>query len=129
MEYLAFYRRLTAALPPGTVLQNPGGGTTTTLSYTKSDNLAYQRGRTRIYVSISDLYAAYQRFLGREVSSADLRHFAPRVFDSKRSGHSCNCTVFFMALRAMQLVDRVEGGGRVGDPYWVDLGGSQGPSG
>jgi len=129
MEYLAFYRRLTAALPPGTILQNPGGGTTTIVSYTADDKLAYRRGRSRMYVPIRDLYATYRAFGGQAVSSADLRHFAPRVFDSKRGGHSCNCTVFFMALRAMRLVDRIEGAGRPGDPFWVDLGVSQGPSG
>ena len=82
-----------------------------------------------MYVPIRDLYATYRAFGGQAVSSADLRHFAPRVFDSKRGGHSCNCTVFFMALRAMRLVDRIEGAGRPGDPFWVDLGVSQGPSG
>ena len=121
MDYLDFHHRLVAALPPGTILQNPGGGTTEILNYTASDNLVYLRGRTRIYVSIRELFVAYQLFQGQMVSSADLRDFAPKIFDSKQSGHSCNCTVLFMVLRAMGLVDRIEGRGVAGYPYRVNL--------
>ena len=121
MDYLHFHRGFLAALPPGTILQNPGGGTTKIISYTASDRLVYQRGASRMYVSIQDFYAAYRHFLEQAVSSTDLRDFAPKVFDSKRSGHSCNCTVLFMALRAMGVVDRIAGRGRSGDPYWVTL--------
>ena len=121
MDYLDFHRRLTAALPPGTTLRNPGGGTTEIISYTASGKLVYQRGRSRMYMSVRDLHAAYRSFSGQTVSSTDLRDFAPEVFNSKRGGHSCNCTVLFMALNAMGLVDRIEGRGVAGYPYRVDL--------
>jgi len=123
MDYQAFYYRLVAALPVGAVLQNPGGGTTEIVAHTGTGKLVYQRGRSRFYVPILDLYAAYRRFQEQTVSSTDLRGFAPEVFDSRYGGHSCNCTLLFLALRAMGLVDTIEGAGKRGDPYRVDLGG------
>jgi len=122
MDYQAFHYRLVAALPTGAVLQNPGGGTTEIIAYTANGKLVYQRGRSRIYVSILDLYAAYRRFREQMFSSTDLRGFAPKVYDSRHGGHSCNCTLLFLALRAMGLVDTIEGAGKRGDPYRVDLG-------
>ena len=95
MDSTTFYRRFVASLPSGTILQNPGGGTTEIIDYAANDRLVYQRGQSRIYVSIRDLYAAYRSFSGQTVSSTDLREYAPDVFDSKRGGHSCNCTVLF----------------------------------
>jgi hypothetical protein len=121
VDYLDFHQRLVAALPPGTVLQNPGGGTTAILNYTASDNLVYRRGQTRIYVSIRELCVAHQLFQGQMVSSTDLRNYAPKVFDSDHSGHSCNCTLLFLALRAMGLVDSIEGAGKRGNPFRVHL--------
>ncbi len=127
MDYLEFHHRLVTALPPGTVLQNPGGGETEIINYTASDKLAYRRGRSRMYVSIRELYVAHQLFQGQTVSSTDLRDYAPEIFESKQGGHSCNCTVFFMALRAMGLVDRIEGAGKRGDPYRVRFGSRKEP--
>jgi hypothetical protein len=97
------------------------GGTTEILNYTANGRLVYRRGRSRMYVSLRDLYAAWQQFHGQRVSSADLRGFAPELFDSRTGGRSCNCTVLFLALRKMGLKDRIEGTGRRGDPYCVDL--------
>ena len=121
MDYNAFCHLFTSALPVGTVLRNPGGGVTEIINYTANGRLVYRRGRSRMYVSLRDLYAAWQQFQGQRVSSADLRAFAPEVFNSKAGGHSCNCTVLFLAFRKMGLVDRIAGAGRRGDPYCVDL--------
>jgi hypothetical protein len=43
------------AVPEGTVLKNPGGGTTT-IRWSDSERLCYQRGGSRFYVSIADLH-------------------------------------------------------------------------
>jgi len=120
MEYQQFYDQLLISLPIGTILNNPGGGTTKISSYTK-DNLAYVRGKSKIRVSIHDLYSAYSRFNGQVVTSTELRAYLPRVFDSKVNGHSCNCTVLFMALKQMGLTGSIKGTGKRGDPFKVIL--------
>lgn len=120
MQYTEFRQRGMSALPPGTILQNPGGGTTTIISYTDTQ-MVYQRGHSRMYVSLADLHRALEKFLGATVTSSDLKEYAPHVFDSTRGGHSCNCTVFFMVLRAIGLVTSIEGRGRRGSPFQVTI--------
>src|SRR5512137_2714428 len=82
MEYRQFYQKLKAVLPEGTILENPGSGTTTIMTYTDS-SLVYKRGNSSISVAITNLFQAYKEFRGRDVSSIDLRKFAPRVFNSQ----------------------------------------------
>jgi hypothetical protein len=106
MDFENFHRQFSAAMPVGTLLVNPGGGVSEVLSCSDR-SIGYRRGHSRITVSIHDLYQAYRHFSGQRVSSADLRRFSPGTFDSKKSGHSCNCTLLFMALQ------------RMGNPYNV----------
>lgn len=120
MEFHDFRRKLVQSLPVGAVLRNPGGGTSTIVSHTPR-NVAYRRGKSRIYVGLRDLYGAYEAFRGGTVDSSDLRAFKPQVFDSKQSGHSCNCTFLFMALKAMGIVERIDGAGRSGSPFRVKI--------
>ena len=67
------------------------------------------------------LYAAYTTFRGKTVSSTDLREYAPQVFDSKRSGHSCNCTLLFMVLKMIGAITTIEGKGVRGNPFRVTI--------
>lgn len=120
MDYLAFCQWCTSRLPPGTVLPNPGGGVSLIIGY-RPDVLVYRRVNSRIYISLQDLYNAWHAFMGSAVSSSNLKEYAPSVFDSKSGGHSCNCTMLFMILRALGVVSRIEGGGVRGDPFWVEL--------
>lgn len=120
MEYQEFYNRTISVLSVGTVLQNPGGGTTEIIAYT-GNNITYKRGNSKIRVSMIDLYGAYNSFCGKTVSSSDLRKHAPRVFDSKKSGHSCNCTTLFMILRAIGIIATIEGKGKRGNPFRVTI--------
>jgi hypothetical protein len=120
MEYRQFYQKIKLALPEGTILENPGSGTTTIMSYTDS-NLVYKRGNSLISVAITHLFQAYKEFRGRDVNSTDLRKFAPRVFNSEANGQSSNCTLFFMILKMTGIVDRIKGEGRRGSPYWVTI--------
>jgi hypothetical protein len=102
------------------VLPNPGGGNTVIVSYT-DHNIVYQRGNSRICVAFKDLYEAYKMFRGGILDSTKLREYKPWVFDSKRGGHSCNCTFLFMVLRAIGVVDTIAGAGKKGDPFWVKI--------
>jgi hypothetical protein len=120
MRYSDFRHKVVEALPVGTVLVNPGGGTSTIVSHTEH-NIAYQRGKSKIYVAYRDLYDAYDRFRGGTMDSPTLRGHNPHVFDSKHSGHSCNCTFLFMVLKVIGVVDRIEGAGKRGDPFRVAL--------
>jgi hypothetical protein len=116
MDLVSFNRRMQGALPAGTVIDNPGRGTTTVM-WINDDRLCYQRGRGRFYVSVRDLHAAYMQFLGGEVTTSALKLYAPEVFDSGAKGHNCNCTVLFMALQRMGLAGPIIGRGRKGDPF------------
>jgi hypothetical protein len=118
VNYRQFYQRITSSVPVGTILQNPGDGTTEIKSSTEK-NLTYKRGNSNISVAMRDLYDAYRHFQGTTVSSSDLRRFAPSVFDSKQSGHSWNCTVLFMLLREAGIVARIQGKGQKGSPFRV----------
>jgi hypothetical protein len=122
MDYSEFKRKIQATTPQRTVLQNPGGGTSTILSYS-SDAVRYQRGNSTIYVSFRDLFDAYMHYKGGEVSSSDLKRANPAVFDSQArpAGHSCNCTFMFMLLKRIGVVNQIHGRGVAGDPFYVVL--------
>ena len=117
-----FVDRIARAVPVESVLQNPGGGTTTVLSY--SDNvLRYKRGGSSFKVALRSLYEAFQAFRGRRLTSAKLAKFAPRTFDSRspHNGHSCNCTTLYLLLREAGFVDQIRGAGVRGNPFYVDI--------
>mgnify|MGYP000554193001 CR=1 FL=1 len=120
MQYHEFCRKVIETLPVGTVLPNPGGGDSTIVSYT-GRKVAYQRGSSRFYVAFEDLYDAYDTFRGETLDSTTLRGFKPGIFDSKQSGHSCNCTFLFMVLKAIGVVNRIEGAGKRGNPFRVAI--------
>jgi hypothetical protein len=120
MEFNQFDQNFRSILSEGRILQNPGGGDSTIVSYTLTQ-LIYRRGNSKIYISIADLFKAYKEFSGKTVSSTDLKKYAPKIFDSTKSGHSCNCTLFFMALKAMGVITRIEGAGKSGNPFRVKL--------
>jgi hypothetical protein len=118
MNYPDFASTLKSTLHVGTILPNPGGGTSTIVTYGQA-TISYKRGRSHITVSLRDFHNAYLHFRGGQVSSSDLRGFNPGVFDSKANGHSSNCTMFFMVLLAMGMIDRIHGEGKAHQPYWV----------
>jgi hypothetical protein len=86
------------------------------LKYTESQ-VVYKRGQSSIYVKTKDLFDAYRRFAGEEVTTIDLKDYSPEVFDSRRNGHGCNCTFLIMALNRIGLASNVEGTGRRGEPF------------
>lgn len=120
MQYNEFRRRIMETLPVNTTLPNPGGGDSEILSYT-SRNIGYQRGKSTIRVAFEDLYRAYTMFQGEIVDSTQLKRYNPKVFDSKKSGHSCNCSFFYLLLKAIGIVDKIEGAGKRGSPFRVRI--------
>lgn len=120
MEYETFVNRMKASLPAGTVMENPGGGTSA-IAWIDDDRLCYVRGNARFYVRFRDLHGAYERFAGKDVTTTRLKAFAPEVFDSARRGHNCNCTVLFLALQRIGLAGEIWGKGRRGAPFGVTL--------
>ncbi len=122
MDFEEFKTQIQNSIPLGTAFENPGGGVSTIKSYT-DEKLSYVRGNSTIYVAFRDLFDAYSNYKGQKVSSTQLKEFAPSVFDpkAKPSGHSCNCTLFFMILQNLKLTGDIGGNGVRGDPFFVDI--------
>ena len=120
MDFDTFAQLLRDRLPQGLELNNPGAGTSTVM-WCDDDRICYRRGKLRLYIGIRDLYEAYLRFSGCELSSRQLKDYAPLLYDSRRNGHNCHCTFFFLALRQMGIVAEIWGTGRAGNPFGVTL--------
>lgn len=120
MKLGAFVLALQNVLPAGLTLANPGGGTSTIVDCS-SNSVRYRRGRSEIAVSMESLHKAYLAYQGRRVTSADLREYAPSVFDShaRPAGHSCNVTFLFLALHRAGLASEIGGKGVRGNPFFV----------
>jgi len=117
-----FVERIRTALPVGSILENPGGGTSTIIAHSPSF-ITYRRGKSSIRVAHESLFKAYTAFLGRQLSSSDLKVFAPNVFDSaaRPAGHSCNGTFLLLLLRHLGLAGDIQGKGVRGNPYWTRI--------
>ena len=120
IEIGEFQASMVKNLPPGTVLDNPGGGKTTIKRYSDG-KVQYVRGSSSIRVAVRDLFSAYSNYRGVRVSSRDLRVYAPQVFDStaRPAGHSCNCTFLFMVLLQLSMADPIEGEGKAHRPFYT----------
>ena len=114
------------AVPVGTVLKNPGGGTSEIVSY-KADSVVYRRGKSKISAPLWSFFDAYAKYCGAAVSSTDLRASMPAVFDSRArpAGHSCNSTFLFVALIKMGLARALVGRGTRANPYSISLVGQE----
>lgn len=117
-----FITEVQTTFPNGTVISNPGGGTSTIAGLSDS-TISYVRGNSAIVVGFSDLFDAYTHYKGRHVTSSDLRAYRPVVFDSaaRPAGHSCNCTFLFRVLEALNLSGPITGSGVRGNPFGVDV--------
>jgi hypothetical protein len=122
MTLVEFVNALKASVPAGSVLDNPGGGTSKIVEYSQSF-VTYRRGKSNIRVSYKSLFKAYAAFRGRQVSSSELKLFAPSVFDSaaRPAGHSCNATFLFLLLGEIGMASGISGRGVKGDPYFVAI--------
>ena len=114
-----FIKHLVIAIPEGLVFDNLGGGISTIIKVGE-DKLSYTRGKSRFYLSYGAIFDALKLFSGTSTTTTDLKQHNPEVFDSKRGGHSCNCTTMFKILERMGLIDgTVQGAGRKGSPFFV----------
>ena len=114
-----FIERLVNAIPEGIVFDNLGGGTSIIIRVGE-DKLSYTRGKSRFYLSYGAIFDALKLFSGMSTTTTDLKQHNPEVFDSKRGGHSCNCTTMFKILERMGLIDgTVQGSGKRGSPFFV----------
>lgn len=122
MNLEQFKREIKTRIQVGTILGNPGKGTSVISSLSDTE-ISYIRGISIIYVSFQDLFDVLKHFSGNRVTSTDLKSYKPSVFDSKarRPGHSCNCTFLFMVLKRLGISSKIGGRGIKGDPYFVEI--------
>ena len=118
MKLNEFAGKLRETIPIGTVIENPGGGTSEVTGFT-DERVSYVRGSSTISVKVVDLHSAYESFRGKRVTSSELKELNPTVFDSsaRPAGHSCNCTLLFVVLEQAGLASNLAGSGVRGDPY------------
>jgi len=120
MNLKEFASSIKSKVPVGAVLQNPGGGTSTILSYDE-DRVCYERGHSRFYIELADVWEAAEHFKGQYVTTTALKEFKPVVYDSSQQGHNCNCTLMFLLLREVGTTPEIQGTGKSGDPFGVQL--------
>ncbi len=120
MDLETFRLLVKGVIPVGTVLQNPGGGTSIIKSLTNRA-ISYKRLSSTINVSFRVLFDAYNNFKGKKVLTNDLKSYKPSIYDSKKGGHDCNCTFLFMVLCRLPLVVEIEGRGVKGSPFFVNI--------
>jgi hypothetical protein len=119
MTFENFQTELRHKLTLGKTMDNPGRGTSAIMAYTSAGNIRYKRNTSLISIPIIEIYNAYREFKGRRCSANDLKEFRPDVFSSKR--HGCNCSFFFMVLRAMGLCSEIRRAGNGNSPFCVDI--------
>jgi hypothetical protein len=120
VDFDAFAQLLRGSLPEGLVLDNPGGGTST-IMWCDGERICYRRGNLQLYIGLCDLHSAYLNFAGGDVTTRQLKDYAPGLYDSSAGGHNCHCTFFFQALQQMGVVGEIWGCGHSGSPFGVTL--------
>jgi hypothetical protein len=120
MDFKEFILSVKTKMPVGTTLQNPGGGTSTVSGY-GGDRVCYERGHSKFYVELAELWKAIEHFEGQLVTTVALKEYKPSIFDSSQNGHHCNCTFMFLLLQEIGAVHKIQGTGRIGNPFGVQL--------
>lgn len=122
MNFEDFMTRVINAFPIGTLVKNPGGGTSLIVA-NKDFKISYQRGKSTMSVKLIGLFAAYEQFRGMQLTSSDLKLFRPAIFDSsaRPAGHSCNCTILFRIFEKLQLCEPITGAGVRGNPFSIKI--------
>jgi len=121
MEKEDFVKGAVSVLPKGLKLDNPGGGISEIISINEN-RICYKRGNSKIFVTLEDLHDAIEaNKIKKIITSSDLKRYSPQVFDSTKGGHSCNCTFLFQVLKKMGIIDKIEGEGKRGNPFFSTL--------
>jgi len=107
----------------GKTFDNPSGRGTTEIICVDSDKIKYRKRNTDITIRVDILYDAYKEYYGQKCSSNDLKVYRASVFNSKArpAGHNCNCTLLFLLLREIGSVNKIEGAGKAGSPFYVNI--------
>ncbi|MCT7609839.1 hypothetical protein N5U14_03160 [Aliarcobacter butzleri] len=100
---------------------NPSRKGTTIIKNNDGSKITYQRKKSNISIEIQQLWDTYQKFLGNIVSSTDLKQYRPDIYDSNKSGHSCNYTTLFLILQDIGIINSINGNGVRGNPFWIQL--------
>jgi len=120
MKYIEFNSLLKEKTKIGYIFKNPGRGTSTIKSI-DNERIIYIRGKSKIYINIEDIYNVYVFYRGKCINTNDLKEYKPEVFDTKRNGHDCNCTVTMMILCNMKLADEIKGKGVRNNPFYTKI--------
>jgi hypothetical protein len=115
--YDQFLGELYKKINVGKILDNPGGGTSK-IVFMDNNKIVYRRGKSKISIKINDIFEVYEKNKGN-ICSNKLKEDKPYIFDSKTNGHSCNCTFIFMIFKEMGVVNKIEGAGVRGNPFYV----------
>jgi hypothetical protein len=122
MKFEIFVEQVNNSFPVGSLLQNPGGGTSLIVSIDRL-KISYRRGSSTMSIKLLDLFDAYKQFQGMRLTSSDLKSMKPEIFDSsaRPAGHSCNCTILFRILEGLQLCEPISGKGVRGSPFSIKI--------
>jgi len=112
--------RVKETLKVGDVFENPGGGIST-IKIITDNKIYYIRGSSTLSLDISAIEGIYDRFKGSICSTSDLKVYNPKIFDSKASGHSCNCTFLFTILKRLGIAGNIMGEGKRNSPFYIDI--------
>ena len=119
MSNASILNSLSMVISPGTVFVNPGGGTSEIVGITEK-NIYYIRGKSKISFPVHEFIEICSVFEGQKCSSSDLKKRNPKIFDSNKSGHSCNCTFLFCLAEKLGLLNNgIQGRGVSGNPFYV----------
>jgi hypothetical protein len=120
MDFSEFVSAFHEQIKVGSIFQNPKKGDSTVISV-KNGIVKYNRKKYSFSISIEVLYQSYSSFIGRKMSTNDLKAYKPEIFDTKArpAGHDCNTTFLLCVLVQMNLAKSVDGKGVSGDPFFV----------
>lgn len=100
---------------------NPSGKGITQIKVNDGKTITYQRGHSRISITILELWNVYQKFLNNTISTRDLKKYKPYIYNSNNKGHSCNSTALFLIFQNIGIISKINGRGVKGDPFWIEL--------
>ena len=119
-----FIKKINSQILVGNKYDNLKGNNHTTISENDGESIIYLRGESKIKISILELWNTYDYLIKQElknISSIQLCKYRPDIFDSKQNGHSCNCTFFYIVLKEIGLILKIDGKGVRGNPFYINF--------
>jgi hypothetical protein len=119
IEY--FRSKILKTIHVGQIFDNPSNKGTSKITKVDDTKIVYIRGKSYITIEFDILYDIYKDFYAKKCSSSDLKKYAPKIFDSKNSGHNCNCTFLFLVFKELGIVSKIEGEGIAYSPFYIEI--------